>query len=205
MSNKVETCGSCPFNDSCYFSGLGDKSCDAINKFIEVNIRAKDEKLDRHAERVEHVKLMRALDEYTKLAGSILDAYDNLANDEKEEIPESLKHGLEMFLQFTDLDQSDEEANKAPQSTPKKEDCNKCDPFPLGRNLIVTQESWEMIIDLIKNPPEPTEALKKLFGIVKQTDKPCIEFTCPECSSELDFIPDEFNCCKCGYSAKDSD
>ena len=65
MSYKIETCGQCPFNDSCYFSGLGDKSCDVINKWLEVKMALKNEKLERHAERVEHVALMGSLEELT--------------------------------------------------------------------------------------------------------------------------------------------
>ena len=27
-----------------------------------------------------------------------------------------------------------------------------------------------------------------------------VEFVCPSCNTTLDFIPNDFNCCKCGYS-----
>ncbi len=39
---------------------------------------------------------------YFEHAGNILDMYDNLALDEKEEVPEPLKKAIEKLLQHTD-------------------------------------------------------------------------------------------------------
>lgn len=39
--------------------------------------------------------------------------------------------------------------------------------------MLVTGESWDKIIDLVENPPEPTEAMKKLFGV--QSDNHQVE------------------------------
>jgi len=65
------------------------------------------------------------------------------------------------------------------QYTP--EPCEKCGgtgrdddlQFQIPASMVVTKETFMQIVDLIKNPPEPTEALKKLFGIVEQPKPKC--------------------------------
>ncbi|HUU89182.1 MAG TPA: hypothetical protein VMX17_15720 [Candidatus Glassbacteria bacterium] len=66
--NKIETCSECPFSDTCYFSVLG-KCCAAIDKFLDRTEDLHNYKLEMHAERVEHVKLMGALEELSLDSG----------------------------------------------------------------------------------------------------------------------------------------